>query len=64
MKTKQPAIEGLVYEVAKKEVEKSGLTIRPVSIDGESQCGTCDYNPLRINVDLKDGKIKKVLHFG
>lgn len=48
--------EAKVIEQLKKENKK----IRVMSKDGEHFFGTCDYNPFRLNLSIKDGKVTHI----
>lgn len=49
---------------ARDYAEKIGMTIRVSKENGETLMGTCDYNTLRINVEIKNGIIIKILSIG
>jgi hypothetical protein len=52
-------LEGILL----KDAERM-LYIRVIKEDGVNYLGTCDFNPLRINVSIIKGQIDKVLSVG
>lgn len=60
---KSSAIGNTVEEVSK-EAKRTGWSIRVMKQDGKNCMGTCDYNPGRINVEVRGGKIVEILGLG
>lgn len=52
---------GLTLEEAEKI---SGKDIRPRKVDGKSMVGTVDYRLTRLNVEIENNKITKILGLG
>lgn len=46
------------------ETKCPNLIFRPIEIDGESLCVTCDHRSNRINVGIKKNKIYKIFSIG
>lgn len=57
-----PEIKGLTCEEAEKYLKH--FTIQPAIIDGVTVLGTCDVRPNRINVEIRNGYIYRVLGVG
>jgi hypothetical protein len=55
---------GEPLDVAEEIAEENGCHIAPTSIDGEPQPLTREYDPTRIQVEVRDDLIREVLGFG
>lgn len=60
-KEKGTKLTGMDFKEAKKILEEKGFSIRISNEDGINMWGTMDIRPDRVNVDVKNGKITKVL---
>ena len=57
-------IREIVGLTLKEAERKNDMTIRPLRIDGEDLCGTCDHKTDRINVETKNGVIVGIIGVG
>jgi hypothetical protein len=58
------ALVGLRLGEAERYAEAYGCHVAPTSIDGEPQPLTREYDPTRIQVEVRDDRVRKVLGFG
>lgn len=49
---------------AERHVNPLGYTIRLVEVDGQGLMVTMDYNPQRINVRSRNGRVMQVVNLG
>lgn len=45
-------------------LKKKGKILRVMQRNGKDHCGTCDFQPDRVNVAVEDGTITKFLGMG
>ena len=57
-------IKNLDYETASEIIKKYDYSIRPVLIDDVSIVRTMDGNANRLNVEIKNNRIIKILYIG
>lgn len=59
-KRKDKAILGLNEREAENVLTSQGLLMRVVNRDGEEFFVTCDFDPQRVNVSVKEGEVVEV----
>jgi len=52
-------LAGLSPEEAKQQCERAGLRIRTIKVDGKFVVALRDYDPLRVNLIVEDGIVRK-----
>lgn len=55
---------GMTPSKARQSLEEEGKSLRVRVKDGQHLIGTCDFNTDRLNVEIKNNTIVKVLGFG
>ena len=54
---KAALVEDMDEMEAVKLLDDNGALWRAMSVDGESFCGTCDFNSERFNLTIENGKL-------
>lgn len=60
----EDAIMHLSEEEASKLLERHGMQLRPLIVDGEQQIVTMDYRLDRLNVSIANGKVCGIEKWG